>query len=329
MKRLVSVKLLSLTVLASLGFVSACKEPAQPGQASQDSGADQMANDQSNSQWSNENIYTDDDNDYNPCRSSTSSGSSRSVTYTDIRRIIKDSCLSCHDVGGSAEPVLASYDDVSQHARSIVSEIKGGTMPPSRNMKVSSSDLRKISDWISDGKKESSSSDSESDFSEEDSDWSLKSSDDCDDGDLAEDDSDSDSDSVSDGGSISGSATPDPTLAKEAAMKELLNPKNLDECHTDGKVYDRGKDKCHISSIAKSFDCSVDGVVKKFQALGITLKTSAGKLIGFEDYTVDQCGEYNGDPVVFFYKELEDSETGDVGISVKVLCKKNSPACQR
>lgn len=233
-----------------------------------------------------------------------------SVTYEDIESIIDKKCLSCHDSGGTS-PILDTYAKVKSKASSIQSEIDDGTMPPSGSTKLTSSEKTKIADWITDGKLETaedSSDDEDTTTDEDDEDTSSG----CDDDD-ADDEVDEDDDTGFD---------------KDEAFQELLNPKKLKECHEDGKVYDRGKEKCHISSIAKSFDCSVEGIVKKFKASGITLKTSGDKLDGFEDYEVDQCGEYKSDPVVFFYKKV-DSAADEIGLSIKVLCKKNSPACAR
>lgn len=279
---------------------------------------DPCKNDSSNDSEDDEDDEDDEDSDDDfELRSKTASrGLSLvdSVTYEDIESIIEKKCLTCHDTGGTS-PILSTYSKVKNKASSIETEIDD-SMPPSGSTKLTSTEKQKIRDWIADGKLEKPEADSSSDGSsseddEDDEDDDSSSSSDCD------DDDDEDEDDDDDAG-----------FDKDSAFKELLNPKKLTECHEDGKVYDRGKEKCHISSIAKSFDCSVDGIVKKFKASGITLKTSSGKLEGFEEYEVDQCGEYKDDPVVFFYKKVESTDD-EVALSIKILCKKGSPACER
>lgn len=217
------------------------------------------------------------------------------VTYEDVESILKDKCVTCHNGDGDGDdPDLSTYSKAKANGDAIKASVASGDMP--KTGKLTSSEKSKIQDWVDGGMVESASDDEEEDDT----------SSGCDD-DEEEDDG---------------------SFDKESAFEELLNPKKLKECHDDGKVYDRGKDACHRSTIADSYDCSVSGIVKKFKSLGVTLKTSGDKISDFEDFEVDQCGEYKGEPVIFFYQKV-DSAADEVTLKVKLLCKKNSPACER
>jgi hypothetical protein len=45
-----------------------------------------------------------------------------------------------------------------------------------------------------------------------------------------------------------------------------------------------------------------------------------------DGYEIDQCGEYKNEPVVLFYKK-EDSNTEELKLKIRKLCKKGSEAC--
>lgn len=234
------------------------------------------------------------------------------VTYEDVESIISSKCVTCHSSGGTS-PDISTYSKAKAKASSIQSSIISGKMPPSGSSKLTSSEKTKIKDWVAGGKLEkptsTSTSTSDSD-DDDDDDETTSTSSDCDDSESSDDEETS-------------------TLDKEKAYEELLNSPKFKECKDDKKVYDRGKDQCHSSTIATSFECTVEGIVKKFKSYGITLKTSSGKIAGFEDYEIDQCGEYKSEPAIFFYKRVDGDTESEIKLSTKLLCKKNSPACDR
>lgn len=223
------------------------------------------------------------------------------VTYEDVAPIFESKCLSCHAAGATkpAKPDLSTYAKAKAKATAIKNAIVDGSMPPSG--KLSSSDKTKIKDWVAGGMLEQG--------SDQDDDEMSGGGSDCDDTDESKEDVD---DSSGDRAEI---------------LEELLNPAKLKECKDQGLVYDRGKDACHISTIA-TFDCSIDGITKKFKEVGVTLRVSGGKVAGFEDYEIDQCGEHKKEPVIFFYKKVDDVE-GEVTLKIKILCKAGSAACVR
>lgn len=247
------------------------------------------------------------------------------VTYEgDVKGILGKYCTSCHGAGGKS-PDLSSYSAAKSAAQSAVDSIDAGDMPKGGGT-VASGDLTKLKQWITDGKPEKATTSTDTKTS------------------TTSDDSDSDNDNDSDNSSSGGQSSDDCDKTNTSsstdtetdgtdlddAWQELLNPPALKECHDQNKVYDRGKQKCHKSTIATSYECTPQGIKDKFKKLAVTVNISAdGKTIaGFEGYDIDQCGEFENQPVVFFYKKVEGS-TDEVKLEIKMLCKKGSAACER
>jgi hypothetical protein len=311
MARLSMLALLVLAIFAP----AACKEQ-EPAKASPKKNSTSSSGDNDNSSNNTQNTNSD------PCENSGSSSSSddvdeddsdeedelslrikkpatglglvEEVTYDDIESILSSKCTSCHN-SSVQQPDLSSYNKAKTYATDIKTSIENGSMPPTGGL--TSSEKTKIKDWVSGGMLENS-----NDTNDDDDDSSSDTSD-CD---------------------TTGSSDP---LSKAQAMEELMNPAKLKECHDAGKVYDRGKDKCHISTLVTS-SCTIDGITKSFKAVGVTLPVSGSSITGFEGYEIDQCGEYNGDPIAFFYKKVDDV-ADEVTLQIKLLCKKGSPSCAR
>jgi hypothetical protein len=214
------------------------------------------------------------------------------VNYKDdIESIFSDKCVSCHS--GDDKYALDTYTKAKKIKDDILSEVDSGKMPPKNKAPLTSAEKKAIKDWVNDGAPESSSSSSTDD---EDEDEDEKDEDDCDDDDN------------------NGSA---------ADWDDLLKSKEVEKCKDDGKIFDRLAEKCHKAKIA-SFDCSKSGVVAKFKESGINVGTQYEQFIS-DGYQLDQCGEYNKDPIVLFYKKKEEKE--ELKLLIKKLCKKGSAAC--
>ena len=84
--------------------------------------------------------------------STTTCSSTTTISYAkDIAPIMTANCTNCHGAGQKSAGIsLHTYSSVSQFANSSMSAIQNGSMPPSG--KLSSSDIQKLSCWISQGK---------------------------------------------------------------------------------------------------------------------------------------------------------------------------------
>jgi hypothetical protein len=215
----------------------------------------------------------------------------------DIEEILQDNCLSCHD-GSKDGPDLSTYSQAKDEADHIKEQIKSGDMP--KEGSLSSSDKNKILDWIEADMPRDAGGSSSSDCG---NDGDVDGDEDSDDDD--DDDDDNDHDSVS-------------------GWEEFLNPPKLKSCKDDGKIFDRIEEECHKAKIAK-FDCKRSAIIGAFKDVGVSVATQLDKMDS-DGYEIDQCGEYDGDPIVLFYKK-ETGDDDELKLKIRKICKLNSPAC--
>jgi hypothetical protein len=109
------------------------------------------------------------------------------------------------------------------------------------------------------------------------------------------------------------------------ALSALLNPQGLVDCRNLGKVYDRANQVCTQVPLASDYQCNDAGVEGVFQRAGINVQST---IQGYEQsgFQIDQCGELNGDPLVYFILPSTQPD-GTVALQIKKLCKQGSPAC--
>jgi hypothetical protein len=226
----------------------------------------------------------------------------------DIKKIFESKCIQCHS-GNDELADLTSYSEAKKLTSSIKSEINSATMPPTDETPLSSSEKEKILKWVTGGALQSSSSSNSSS--------SNSSNNDCGDSNGGDGGDDNNSDDNSDDGSDDNSSV--------SGWDEFLNPTKLKECKDSGKIYDRSLDKCHRAKIATAYECTRSGIVSKFKSLGINIASQMDTM-DTDGYEIDQCGEYKNEPVVLFYKK-EDSNTEELKLKIRKLCKKGSEAC--
>ena len=223
-------------------------------------------------------------------------GSTAVATYSydnDIKSIIDAKCGQCHGAGNKP-PDLSNYVNVSSASMNVINEIEQNQMPPSGSPVLASDERSKIRAWIDGGKLQSGGNSG------------------C-------------------GQSVTGSATGMGTTTtndadKQEAWSDMLNPSEFTECRSKGFVFDRSKlaEQCLKSKIATSYQCTRQGIIDKFKAVGVNI-TSNMALMESSGYVIDQCGEFNNEPIVFFY--LKQDGDSQLTLKVKKFCKSNSQAC--
>jgi hypothetical protein len=105
---------------------------------------------------------------------------------------------------------------------------------------------------------------------------------------------------------------------------ELINPPLLAQCHSQGFVYDRSLERCHKARLATTYSCDRNGIVGKFMAVNVNIATNFDQLIA-QGYQIDQCGEFNNEPVVLFY--MQSNANNQLTLLFKKFCKQGSAAC--
>jgi hypothetical protein len=117
---------------------------------------------------------------------------------------------------------------------------------------------------------------------------------------------------------ISGTPSGDP-------FDDLINPPAFTQCKAQGFVFDRTQSVCRQVKIATSYSCNDQGIIEAFQKAGVGIQGNLQQVesAGFQ---IDQCGELNGDPVVYFLMK-DTSDPDAIKVQIKKLCKQGSPAC--
>ena len=184
------------------------------------------------------------------------------VTYKDdIRDLMEDDCVSCHDNGGT-RPYLEDYEDVEDAASKSLSEVKKGDMPDNAP-EWSSKKIRLLEDWIEQGHPE------------------TKDDIDCE-----------------EGGSSSRSDDFD-------VEEFLADNDEFKECKADDRIFFRdGDDECCTVSRIADYRCNRANIIEAFEDDGIDLEDFLDKRdISLDDWKIDQCGVFDGSPVLVIYQE--------------------------
>jgi len=82
---------------------------------------------------------------------------------------------------------------------------------------------------------------------------------------------------------------------------QLLDPPKKAECHTQGLVYDRGKDECHIVAKLSNMECTPYNATQAFQKFDNTAPDYFAMLLTL-GWKFDQCGLVKGKPIVFLVR---------------------------
>jgi len=236
------------------------------------------------------------------CPTTTTTGTTLGVTQVtydvDVKTILDTSCATsgCH-ITGATLPDLTTYAGAQASASSIVSDVNNGVMPMTGQLV--SADIAKLNQWLTDG---------------------------------ALQDPTTGTSTSNCGGTTTtdttGVTTADTTTADTSTTddpwQDLLNPPALEQCHQQGKIYDRAKQTCSLANIATSYQCTHAGIVDRFKKLNVNAET---QLSQFEQqgYQIDQCGEYNNEPVVFMVKKVDDTDV--LKLQIKRLCRTTTTIC--
>lgn len=236
---------------------------------------------------------------------------------SDIQSIMESRCINCHKPGKSL-PDLSTFAKSKAKGSSIVSSINGGDMPPTDSSQLTSAEKTAIKNWVTAGAPQSSSSTSSG---------CVKTDEPIDDGTTGETDT-TDTDDTSD------------TDGAVSSWEEFLNPKELTDCHDEGKIYDRKTETCHKARIAELYECTRTGIINYFKKFNVSVTANLDKLKD-DGYKIDQCGEFKqvkADtannhpketsyyPLVMFYKKLSSS-SDEYKLSVKKVCKAETSVC--
>lgn len=215
----------------------------------------------------------------------------------DIKTILDNKCMNCH-VPGKNPPELDTFQKVKSSAIDTIRVVEKDRMPPHDNL--TTAEIRKIRAWVDAGAPEYAGSSNSNN--------NTTGANPC------------------DQSTTTGSTTTGTTTGTDSAegWQDLINPPLLKECHNKGVVYDRTGEKCHKAKIATSYLCTHQGIVDKFKALSVDITTNIAQ-IEADGYQIDQCGEFNNEPIVLFYKKQEAEN--ELKLLFKKFCKKGSDAC--
>jgi hypothetical protein len=228
------------------------------------------------------------------------------VTYEgSIKLLVTAKCLSCHS--GTNDPNLSTFMALRDNANDSMLLIESDNMPRGNVAKLTPVEKQQFRDWISGGMQER---------------------------DLVGT-STFTAVGTGTGTGIGGSTINNPcntsvgtsieTGDNADAWTAFLNPPEVATCHGQGKLYDRGTKACHQAPIATSYQCTREGVIAKFQSLGLNVTTDLDNLAsaGFE---FDQCGEAGAnDPIVMMYQRVDNGN--ELNLNLKKLCKNSSTLC--
>jgi len=221
-------------------------------------------------------------------------------TYDDdISSILKDKCESCHS--GSDQYALDTFKKAKSLRNEINSQIESGDMPPKNKSPLTSAEKKAIKNWANAGAPETSDDvgDGEAGKSEENG---------CDEKSDASNDDDNDDTESS---------------ASEDDWDELLKKKEVEKCRDKGNIYDRLKETCHKAKIAV-YKCDKAGIEAEFKRVGVDVTTHVTEFLT-SGYDIDQCGQFNNEPIVLFYKK--ETIKDEIKLLIKKLCKMGSDAC--
>lgn len=219
----------------------------------------------------------------------------------DIRMIVSNKCGSCHQPGNK-QPELDTFQKLAANATAVVSAIESDRMPPGGDG-LSTAERRKIKAWVAAGFPQSSMSPT----------TGLSTS------------STTSNGSVNPCDQTTGvGTTTSGNIDTTDGWNELINPPALNDCHNRSLVYDRSGEKCLKARIATSYQCTHQGVLDKFKAVKVDITSNLAQ-IEADGYVIDQCGEYNNEPIVLFYKKQEADN--ELKLLFKKFCKKGSDAC--
>ena len=253
-----------------------------------------------------------------PCLDSTSAQStSLSLSSTkpnyndDIAQLLDNHCVQCHGAGSSRD--MASYAKVYSQKDSIVASVAARRMPPPSNTQLSVNQIQSFESWLANGAPEQLNATNTSTGSS------------------------SVSPSSTDGTTVVDPCEEDPSpsdepldeLPEEFGWNAILKAQLVQKCRSvQGKIFDReylGEAlQCHKASVATSYACDLDGIIRKFRDYGVSVRSLLA-VWAAQGYQIDQCGEFQGDPVVLFLKRMERGN--ELRIKLRELCPKGSPAC--
>ncbi len=218
------------------------------------------------------------------------------VTYNnDIQSLLQSKCASCHS--GQNQPDISTYNNAKANISQILTDVNGDKMP--KDTPLTSDQKLKLTTWQNDGLLESSTTDTSTNTSS------------------------TNTTSTSSTGCGTSTIVTDTSNEISDGWGDLINPKAMQDCRDKGKIYDRSKDACHKADLAK-YSCDDAGITAAFQKIGVNVDSQVKSFEG-DGYQIDQCGEFSGDPIIYFYKKGDGGD--DLKLSLKKLCKKGSPAC--
>lgn len=223
----------------------------------------------------------------------------------DILPIVQTKCLTCHGPGNKP-PDLTSFEQVRMSVSGIMSILTTETEPHDN---LTTAEKRKIQAWVTAGTPEylNGSTTGGGTTSIGGGTTSIGGvTDPC-----------NPTGSTTFGGTTTGSST-------ALDWEDMINPPLLKECQARGQVYDRGGEKCHKARLATTYQCTRQGIIDKFKAMRVDISPNMAQVEG-EGYQIDQCGEFNNEPLVLFYKKQEG--TDELKLLFKKFCKKDSAAC--
>jgi hypothetical protein len=234
-----------------------------------------------------------------------------------VKAVLQSKCIGCHgavSLGGD----LSTYAKAKEAAALIKSEIEGGSMPPALSQPLTAAEKTMLLGWVDAGAPQTAQAGTDTDT---DTDTDSTPDTDAADGD----------DGVPSAGDpcapVDGGSSDVPTI--DELFAELLGEKERQECAARDLLFDRKTKTCQDGVVlAKSYQCTREGVIGKFNEL----KTPGSDKI-FDQYvadgfTLDQCGERNGRPVINFYKRVDNG--GDEAVlQQRYLCASGDPLCTK
>jgi hypothetical protein len=234
-----------------------------------------------------------------------------------VKAVLQSKCVGCHGAASTSGD-LSTYAKAKEAAALIKSEVEGGSMPPLLSQPLTAAEKTMIIGWVDAGAPQTAQAGTVTDT---DTDTDSTTDTDVSDGD---DDVSGGADPCAPQG---GDASDAPTI--DELFGDLLGEKERQECAARELLFDRKTKTCQEGVVlAKSYQCTREGVIGKFNEL----KTPGSDKI-FDQYiadgfTLDQCGERSGRPVINFYKRVDNG--GDEAVlQQRYLCASGDPLCTK